>query len=357
MTETESISKTQRVDISNLKSTEDTRLRRGLIAQAIFISIIVGLVVCGLVIITQLQDKVENMEVQLAPQGNQSFRQMKWLEENLTSEINNSFFKLKNISTNDLEAFNSKLNEQQISLNQCIEYVSSLNSSHRRFMKSVIQGSPKSCTTVNREYAKIRNNTGGVFNIYPELGDKPVEVYCDLVTDGDGWIVFQRRMDGTENFYRGWNDYVNGFGEKDREMWLGLETIHQLTKDGNYELRVDLEDFNGATVYAKYGSFSISSASENYTLLVGEYNGTAGDSLTYHNNMEFSTKDSDNDQTSGSCAITWSGAWWYKYCYNSNLNGIYYQDGRNDKRSVTWYTWKFNFQSLKFSEMKFRKRA
>nr|XP_039260833.1 ficolin-2-like [Styela clava] len=254
----------------------------------------------------------------------------------------------------DSEEFNFKLNEQQIQLNQCIEDVSSLNRSHRQIMKLVIQGFPKDCTTVNRKYAKISNTTGGVFDIYPELRDEPVEVYCDLVTDGGGWIVFQRRMDGTEDFYREWNDYVDGFGGKDKEMWLGLETIHQLTKSRSYELRVDLEDFSGNTAYAKYGTFSIASASKNYKLLVGEYNGTAGDSLTYHNNMQFSTKDSDNDGSSGSCAKSYKGGWWYSGCHASNLNGVYGQSLWDDK-SVTWFEFR-KFQALKFTEMKFRQK-
>ena len=33
--------------------------------------------------------------------------------------------------------------------------------------------------------------------------------------------VFQKRIDGSEDFYRGWNDYVNGFGKLDGEFWLG----------------------------------------------------------------------------------------------------------------------------------------
>nr|XP_039260832.1 microfibril-associated glycoprotein 4-like [Styela clava] len=274
------------------KDTEDTTVKGGLIALAIFLSMNVGLVVFGLVIITQLQSEMKILEDQLTHQGDQSFARLKWLEEN------------------------------------------------------------GNFTVVEM------NITGGVFDIYPESRAKPVEVYCDIVTDGGGWIVFQRRMDGTEDFYRGWNDYVSGFGEKDKEMWLGLETIYQLTKDGSFELRVDLEDFNGTTVYAKYGIFSISSASENYALLVGEYSGTAGDSLTYHTNMQFSTKDSDNDrELPGNCAIARRGAWWYNQCYHSNLNGMYYQYGQDTVRSVNWYHWKSNHQSLKFSEMKFRKKT
>lgn len=33
--------------------------------------------------------------------------------------------------------------------------------------------------------------------------------------------VFQRRKDGSTDFYRGWTDYENGFGDLENEFWLG----------------------------------------------------------------------------------------------------------------------------------------
>ena len=73
--------------------------------------------------------------------------------------------------------------------------------------------------------------------------------------------------------------------------------------------------------------------------------GTAGDSLGYHRGMSFTTKDRDNDKYGGgNCALGHTGAWWYKSCHHSNLNG----------RRISWYHWKNSYFNLKRSEMKIR---
>ena len=82
--------------------------------------------------------------------------------------------------------------------------------------------------------------------------------------------------------------------------------------------------------------------------------GNAGDSLSYHNGMAFSTKDSDNDTNGGNCATSYKGTWWYKSCYLSNLNGHYYSRAYSSWSGVVWHRWKNNNQSLKFSEMKIK---
>ena len=105
-------------------------------------------------------------------------------------------------------------------------------------------------------------------------------------------------MDGSENFIRGWSDYVSGFGKICREHWLGLDKIHCLTTStARTELRIDMVYFTGEVKYARYNFFMVGNADSNYTLQVADYSGTDEDSIKKHNlnGTPFSTPDSDND--------------------------------------------------------------
>ena len=125
----------------------------------------------------------------------------------------------------------------------------------------------KNCAELYKSSEKL----SGVYTIDPD-GSGTFDVFCDQKTDGGGWTVFQKRLDGSVDFYRGWTDYKRGFGNLNGEFWLGLDKIHRLTKTRN-KLRVDLEDTTGNTVYAEYDMFAVTSERTKYQLSLGAYSG------------------------------------------------------------------------------------
>ena len=177
--------------------------------------------------------------------------------------------------------------------------------------------------------------------------------------------MFQRRHDGSENFYRRWTEYENGFGNVKGEYWLGLKKIGCLTKvPVKTKLRIDLADFAGNSKFACYDYFHVGTPSTNYRLTIGGYQnwgiGAAGDSMTGShslNGMQFSTHDRDNDKTSSNCAVSGRGGWWYNSCHHSNLNGLYL-DGQSNSAGVTWLNFNAtsgSWRTLRYSDMKLRR--
>ncbi|XP_017566451.1 tenascin-R isoform X3 [Pygocentrus nattereri] len=218
-----------------------------------------------------------------------------------------------------------------------------------------------SFTTGNRLFAMPQNCAqhllngellSGVYTIYINRDfSQGIQVYCDMTTDGGGWIVFQRRQNGLTDFFRKWSDYRTGFGNLEDEFWLGLDNVQKISAQGRYELRIDMRDGQEA-VYANYDRFSIGDARSLYKLRIGEYNGTAGDSLNYHQGRPFSTTDRDNDIAVTNCALSYKGAWWYKNCHRANLNGKYGESRHS--QGINWYHWKGHEFSIPFVEMKMR---
>ncbi|GAA6097830.1 tenascin [Tachysurus ichikawai] len=192
----------------------------------------------------------------------------------------------------------------------------------------------------------------GEAEIYPQGKERDaVRVYCDMETDGGGWTVFQRRLDGSTDFFREWRDYSEGFGELSAEFWLGNDILHALTNTEPMSLRVDLRLGND-TAYAHYSNFSVGSEVNHYTIEVSGYSGTAGDSMRYHNGCPFSTNDKDPSSNVVQCAKKYMGGWWYKNCYKANLNGVYATFSKD--QGVVWIDWKGKDISLPFTEMKLR---
>ena len=196
--------------------------------------------------------------------------------------------------------------------------------------------------------------TDGVYTINPD-NQTAFQVYCDMTADGGGWIVLQRRFDGSVDFNQTWTICENTFGNLTGEHWLGLINMHRLTASAPQELRVDLEDFQNNTRYACYSTFSVGSTSTKYRLLLSGYSGTAGDGLSYHSGSRFTTSDSDNDTYRLNCALVYSSApWWYKNCFHVSLNGKYYHMRTSASNGIFWNGW--TSYSLKNVSMKIRRK-
>jgi len=164
-------------------------------------------------------------------------------------------------------------------------------------------------------------NKPKVYDIKNSCGNRRsiLKGYCDTITDGGGWLVIQRRQDGSVDFNKYWVDYEDGFGSLTGEFWYGLRAIHCLTSHGQWELRVDYTFTNGTKGYLSYSNFRVGPATGQYQLTISGFKGVTGDPIAgwYSlNKMKFTTRDRDNDLLSGkNCAVRHhgdnTGGWWY----------------------------------------------
>ena len=217
----------------------------------------------------------------------------------------------------------------------------------------------KNCcnVAVKHHYFSINKNSSGVYNIidFCQQGTT-VQGYCDTLTDGGGWLVIQRRKDGSENFHRFWWEYEMGFGTLTGEFWFGLNALHCLTSQGQWELRIDLKLTNGTIIYLLHNKFAVGPVTKQYPLTISGFTGYTTDPFNIHhtptshygalNTMKFSTRDQDNDRwPTGNCAAS-NGGWWYNRCTDIFPNREY-----NHKSAI-----KLNGQwhALPFIEMKIR---
>ncbi|MCL4165371.1 UNVERIFIED_CONTAM: hypothetical protein GTU68_031219, partial [Idotea baltica] len=107
--------------------------------------------------------------------------------------------------------------------------------------------------------------------------------------------------------------------------------------------------------------FHIQDSAGKYRLKLGYYHGDAGDSLKYDNEHPFTTKDADHDSHSGgNCAEVRKGAWWYKNCSLSNLNGFQhrgsYEKYTTRKDGIFWKAFRGYEYSLKSTQLSVRPR-
>ncbi|XP_065890115.1 ryncolin-1-like [Dysidea avara] len=193
------------------------------------------------------------------------------------------------------------------------------------------------CEVKGNEFKFSTSLKSHVYNITNFCGDCELvaEGYCDAITAGGGWLVIQRRQDGSVDFNRDWIDYEDGFGSLTGEFWYGLRAIHCLTNRGQWELRIDYTFTNGTKGYLSYSNFSVGPATEQYLLTISGFDGVTDDpfytiqksSVWSLNGWKFTTRDRDNDRWSRNCAVHNNGlnggGWWYNHCSALYLNHRY----------------------------------
>lgn len=233
----------------------------------------------------------------------------------------------------------------------------------------MINGSyPKDCDDIHQNGGAGEN---GVYLIKPDYAPHPFRVECEFESD-KAWTLIQKRSNGEVDFYRGWNDYKNGFGTVGGEFWLGNEKIYYLSVQATYELQINMWDWEDVTRgtstqtgnYYQGGSsfFFVEDEKNHYKLRVPEDfyayqgQGVGSSGLRLHIGP-FTTFDRKSATLMENCAVKFHCGWWFRTCVrNSNLNGRYYQGGymiaKNKTRShddIYWYSVE---QSLRRTVMK-----
>ena len=187
-----------------------------------------------------------------------------------------------------------------------------------------------SCCSLGFNTTYFNRKKSGVYSISNFCGRECSEVqgYCDTKSAGGGWLVLQRRQDGSEDFNRNWVEYEDGFGSLTGEFWYGLRALHCLTSRGRWELQLEIQFPNGTRYYLFYDNFKVASAADEYKLTVSGFHGTTTDPMAYHNGANFTTYDRDNDEHFDNCALLRgpsapAGGWWHRSCWRVNPNRFY----------------------------------
>uniref|UniRef100_A0A8C5SNK3 Fibrinogen C-terminal domain-containing protein n=1 Tax=Laticauda laticaudata TaxID=8630 RepID=A0A8C5SNK3_LATLA len=107
-------------------------------------------------------------------------------------------------------------------------------------------------------------NLSGVYTLHINNLTEPKKAFCDMETDGGGWTVIQRRINGSVSFQKTWKEYKQGFGAVAGEFWLGNQAVHLLTNQAAYALRVELLDWEGNQAYAQYDKVRLAGERQRY---------------------------------------------------------------------------------------------
>ncbi|XP_013788709.2 angiopoietin-related protein 7-like [Limulus polyphemus] len=293
-----------------------------------------------------VQNEVLNQSLQECKANNKELLQDVKLENlehklgKLQTQVTNNHFKMAELDTHVKtkidKPFLSSWVKRQEEMKQEIRNIStnlpqlkSFYSDLKTEISKFVDLLPHDCS-MDQDTTPPVQYKSGVYLIHPQGTESAFPIYCDMDTAGGRWTVIQRRKDGSQDFYRPWEDYKQGFGDPAGEYWLGNELIHQITTSDNYTLRLDMWDTYGHYTFAEYDLFYVENETDNYRLMIGGYHGNATDAMENHNRMAFSTNDRDNDASSTHCAVYYSSGWWYNHCQYVNINGRY-------NIGLTWY--------------------
>ncbi|NXS56774.1 ANGL3 protein, partial [Brachypteracias leptosomus] len=195
--------------------------------------------------------------------------------------------------------------------------------------------------------------SSGVYTIKPN-GSEAFDVYCDMKL-GSSWTVIQNRVDGSLDFNQTWDAYMNGFGDLNEEFWLGLNKTYSITKQGDYILRLELQDWRDSKRHIHY-TFSLGGPQTGYTLQLSRVSGSIPNALPEQTELRFSTADHDGDIINDfNCPENYLGGWWHSECEETNLNGMYVTPrsrGRLDRgKGLYWKPKKGRYYLLKSTKI------
>ncbi|KAK3108569.1 hypothetical protein FSP39_010857 [Pinctada imbricata] len=167
-------------------------------------------------------------------------------------------------------------------------------------------------------------------------------------------------MNGSVDFFRNWDDYKNGFGDVNGNYWLaGNDNLHILLSNGESEMRMDMEDFNGNRRYIQYSSFVVGDEASDYQATVLGPSGNAGNCLTDTGQALSSTRFSTKDRDPTNCANSYKGGWWYVSCHCTNPNGLYLSGEFDESlyaQGMVYAPWMGAYYSLKTFTMMIRRK-
>lgn len=273
-------------------------------------------------LINQLQLNVREKEAQITKLKTQNPDQV--ILRNLTTEqetlVNNKveIIESKEKQLKDqsnliemLQKSNANLLEMLKAKNNTLDYESLLWNEEVASLQSKVSELEKQVSDLKTQLKseKPQATWTDTKSLNEPLSEDPTKL-CDASYTAPGWIVVQRRLNGSVSFNRSWRDYSKGFGNAAGDFFIGLERLHIITKSQRYELYICMKDADGIIRYSRYNHFLIGCEAESYKIkLLGLHKGTLVDLMTPLLRSKFFTPDKDSPQ---GCATLSSSGWWFK---------------------------------------------